>query len=190
MANEDARKEMKKKKRIRRAIFRFMIYGSLLIAGEVAFYTVTKIGRAMPEFISWLFQFQWLVDPRLGLDHIWNVADVPIKVLYGQASLWMFFVYGSIGLFGVEAAYDKIKNWHWIIRGSIYMVIILFMECTWGWILLGVTGYSIWYYEGVLSIFKYTSLAIAPMWFIVGLLSENLVRLIDKLTEVKLKLLE
>ena len=171
-----------KTKKIRRAFFRFFVYGSLFIAGEVAFYTITKIGRAMPEFISWLFQYQWLVDARLDLFNIWKT---PIIVLYGQASLWMFFVYGSIGLFGIEPVFKKIKNWNIVFRGLIYMLVILFMECLWGWILKWLTGYEIWYYEGTLEILRYTSLAIAPMWFIVGLLSENFINIIEKLTFLK-----
>jgi hypothetical protein len=172
-------------KRFRRALFRFLIYGSLLVAGEVAFYTVVKVGRRLPGFLSWIFQFHWKVDPWLDLCHVW---DAPVKVLYGQASLWMFLVYGSIALFGLEPAYHwmKGKGWPMPARGAVYMAIILAMECATGWILRALTGWDIWYYEdGALTILKYTSLAIAPMWFILGLVSENFIHVIDKLTRVK-----
>lgn len=59
--------------RIRRAAFRFVVYGSLLVAGEVAFYTCVKVGRRMPELVAWLFQFSWAVDTRLDLGRIWVV---------------------------------------------------------------------------------------------------------------------
>jgi hypothetical protein len=168
-------------KKFQQAVFRFIVYGSILVFGEIVFYNITKIGRTLPFWANWLFRYQWLVDPRLELNHIW---DVPMKVLYGQASLWMFIVYGTIALFGVENAYKKLLKWNWFVRGCIYMVIILVMECAWGWILLWITGYDIWYYEGILAVFKYTSLAIAPMWFIVGLLSENIIKFVYKLDEV------
>ena len=170
---------------LRRALFRFVVYGSLLVAGEVAFYTVVKVGRRLPAAASWLFRFQWLVDSRLGLGSVWQA---PVRVLYGQASLWMFFVYGSIALFGLEPAYRRIRRWPWLARGATYMAIILAMECAAGWLLRAVTGYDIWYYEdGALTLLRYTSLAIAPMWFALGLLSENFIHIIDKLTRVKLE---
>ncbi len=163
-------------KKINYSAFRLIVYGSLLIFGEILFYNITRIGRLAPEWISWFFQYEWLVDRSFNLGNIWNV---PVISLYGQASLWMFLVYGTIGLFGVEKAYRKIGQWHWFFRGTIYMTIILVMECLWGWVLLGITGYDIWYYGGILSIGRYTSLAIAPMWFVVGILSENFIKAVD-----------
>ncbi len=171
--------------RIRRALFRFAIYGSLLVSGEVAFYSLVKIGRRLPDFVAWMFHFQWAVDDRLGLERVWTV---PIRTLYGQASLWMFFVYGAIALLGLETAYRRIKKWPWLARGGVYMVVILAMECALGWVLVLTTGYEIWYYADGLAIFRYTSLAIAPMWFVLGLLSENFMHIIDKLARVKLEL--
>jgi len=173
-------------RRARRATYRFLIYGSLLVAGEVAFYTIVKVGRRLPEWANWLFGFHWLVDARLGLGHVW---DVPVRTLYGQASLWMFFVYGGITLFGIEPAYARIRHWPVVARGLVYMLIILTLECATGWALVALTGYEIWFYEdGALTVLRYTSLAIAPMWFIVGLVAENFIHIIDKLTRTKLAL--
>ncbi len=170
-------------KKIRRAIVRYIIYGGIMVAGEVSFYTVSKVGRSMPDWINWFFKYNWRVDPVLGINHIW---DIPIETFYGQASLWMFFVYASIFVFGLEPMYKKIKHWNWFIRGIIYMLIILSMECLTGWILLWITGYSIWYYQdGPLTIFTYTSWAIAPMWFALGMISERVIDIIHKLTEMK-----
>ncbi len=168
-------------KALSRALFRFMIYGSLLVFGEVAFYSIVKIGREIP-IIEWLFGFNWAVDERLKLDVIWHT---PIKVFYGQASLWMFFVYASIALFGLEPAYKRIRHLNIFIRGTVYMLIILTMECVTGWILYWLVGYEIWYYTGGGTILRYTSLTIAPMWFIVGLMSENFIHLVAKLNITK-----
>ena len=170
---------------VRRAAFRFFVYGSLLVAGEVAFYTVVKTGRLLPSPLCDLFHFVWLVDPSLELGRVW---EVPIKSLYGQASLWMFFVYGAIALFGLEWAYHRVRGWPWFLRGLLYAVVILAMECATGWVLLGVTGLKIWYYADRFAILTFTSLAIAPLWFVLGLMAENFHHIIDKLTRVKAEL--
>ena len=168
-------------KAFKRALFRYCVYGSLLVFGEVSFYTIVKIGRMVP-LLKELFVFQWAVDTKLNLGAVW---ETPVKVLYGQASLWMFFVYASIAVFGLEPAYKRLRNRNIFLRGFVYMVIILAMECATGRLLLFLTGYEIWYYAGPLSLFRYTSLAIAPMWFIVGLMSENFINLVAKLNQTK-----
>jgi hypothetical protein len=171
-------------KAVKRSAFRFFIYGSMMLAGEIAFYTICKVGRTVPYgFINDLFKFEWLVDKRLNLEAIWSA---PIKVFYGQASLWMFFVYGCIGLFGIEPVYKRIKHSPVLFRGLTYMFIILFMECTTGWALHWTVKYDIWYYGDKWDILKYTSWAIAPLWFITGLLSENFVRFVNKYNELKI----
>ncbi|MDH5681990.1 MAG: hypothetical protein OEZ36_10410, partial [Spirochaetota bacterium] len=174
--------ETNKLKKFRRALFRYLLYGGILVFSEVAFYTVTKIGKLLPDFISWFFDYGWRVDPSLQLNTMWDDGIVPIKTLYGQASLWMFFVYATICLFFLEPAHKKLRGKSWILRGTIYMSIILFMECSLGWVLYWLTGYMIWYYDDPLNIFTFTSLSIAPMWFVVGLVSENVSRLVFALT--------
>jgi UDP-2,3-diacylglucosamine pyrophosphatase LpxH len=100
----------------------------------------------------------------------------------------MFAVYGAICLFGLEPAYRfmKRKGFPLLLRGLVYMVIILAMECSLGWVLFWLTGYQIWYYSGFGTILTYTSIAIGPMWFICGLVSENVIRLIDSFEALKL----
>ncbi len=169
-------------KKVRRGIFRYIVFGGIMITAEVAFYSITKIGRQLPEFLNWLFQYGWLVDDALKINHIW---DIPVKTFYGQASLWMFFVYATIFVFGLEPMYNRMKNVKWYFRGLVYMFIINSMECLTGWILVWSTGYEIWYYIDPLNILRYTSLAISPMWFIVGLVSERFIDIIQRLTEMK-----
>ncbi|MCK9170127.1 MAG: metallophosphoesterase [Treponema sp.] len=173
-------------KRIRQALFRLCIYGALLVAGEVSFYSITKIGREIP-LLKYIFQYQWWVDPRLNLNNIWKV---PILTFYGQASLYMFFVYGLICVVGLEPAYRwmKKKDFPLLLRGLFYMFIILGMECFLGWILFWMTGYKIWYYTGWGSFPVFTSFAIAPMWFICGLISENVINVFDSFDSLKMML--
>jgi UDP-2,3-diacylglucosamine pyrophosphatase LpxH len=113
---------------------------------------------------------------------------VPVHTFFGQASLYMFLVYGAICVFGLEPAYRFLKNRDVPIffRGLVYMCIILGMECSLGWVLKFATGYDIWIYYGPGTLFTYTSLAIAPMWFICGLISENVISVIDSLDDLKL----
>jgi hypothetical protein len=73
-----------------------------------------------------------------------------------------------------------------LLRGVVYMFIILSMECSLGWVLKALTGLSIWYYDEWGTIFVYTSWAIAPMWFLCGLISENVINLIDSFDELKM----
>lgn len=159
----------------------------MLIAGEVAFYTITKIGKTIPFLKDFLFSYEWLVDDKLSLGQIWKI---PISTFYGQASLYMFFVYGLICVVGLEPAYRwlKRKDFPIVLRGIFYMFIILGMECLLGWILYWITGYQIWYYTGWGSFPVYTSFAIAPMWFICGLISENVINVFDSFDKLKMRM--
>jgi hypothetical protein len=153
-------------------LFRLCINGSLLIAGEVAFYSIIKIGRKIP-LLKYLFQFQWLVDPALNLGQIWNI---PVLTFYGQASLYMFFIYGLICVAGLEPAFRwmKRKDFPLLLRGLVYMCVIMVMECLLGWILFGITKYKIWYYTGWGSFPVFTSFATAPVWLSAALFPKML----------------
>ncbi|HNR87385.1 MAG TPA: hypothetical protein PKM65_03500 [Spirochaetota bacterium] len=177
--------------RIRKACYRFLMYGSFLTFGEIFFYTLTKTGRLIPFIGEIVFSYQWAVDDRLHLDAIWCA---PISTLYGQASLWMVPVYGSICLFGIEPVYrlthDAPRPLCWLpVRAFIYMIIILVMECAWGWIYYVLLDMKIWYYRDNLAVLQFTSLAIAPMWFLLGIIAEVFVRIVndldDKLEDLK-----
>jgi len=62
------------------------------------------------------------------------------------------------------------------------------MEWLLGWLLFELTHYKIWYYQGPLALFTYTSWAVAPLWFVAGLLSENISRLVYAFTSAKVQL--
>lgn len=152
--------------------FRFLIYGMLGVFSEVCLYSIVKLGRTLP-LISWIFNFQWRVDDKLNLNNIWQT---PIKTLFGQCSLWMFFVYGLCGFFIIEKLYRKLYNTSWIYRGMLYACSILLAELITGFMLLYITGYKIWYYNDSLNILHMTSLYTLPMWFITGMLVETVYR--------------
>lgn len=171
-------------KKAKHFLFRLCIYGTLLLAGEIFFYTLTKVGRCIP-IIKYLFTFNWCVDETLGLSHIW---DLPIYAFYGQASLWMFLVYGLICAAGLEPAYRwmKKKDIPYLLRAFVYMLIILGMECLLGWILYWATGLKIWYYDDWGDFPVFTSFAIAPMWYVLGLVTEFVIGFFDSFENMRL----
>ena len=167
---------MSVKEKIKKSLLLFTIYGILLTTGEIAFYNLTRVGRLLPDSLNWLFAYQWRVDPSLQLDRVWNA---PVASLYGQASLWMFFVYAIIIFFGLAPASRLLKNQFIVLRAAVYMFLILSMECALGWLLYWGTGLHIWYYTGPYAILRYTTLAIAPLWFLLGFSVDYLVPRIE-----------
>jgi hypothetical protein len=152
-------------------VFRFFIYGLAGVALEIFFYNLVRNLRPVPV-LGLLFQFDWQVDKSLDLGAIWNV---PAISLYGQCSLWMFFVYG-IASFCIEFAYRNGSDIPWPARAIIYGFIIFFWECISGWLLFWGTGYEIWFYADRGNFFRMTSWFILPIWCITGMIVEYLYR--------------
>jgi hypothetical protein len=163
------------KRRLQRLLARYALYGMLGLAGEILFYDLTRAGRLVPG-LRWMFAYDWRVDDRLGLDTVWQV---PLAALYGQASAWMFFVYATI-LVTLERLREALAGWSRLLRGLAYCAVILALECALGWVLRAVTGYEVWYYADSLAVLRYTSLAIAPMWFLLGVSLEGLCPLVQR----------
>ncbi len=158
--------------KLRFFLFRLALYGLVGLAGEVIFYNVVKLGRLVPG-VKALFQFGWHVDPRLGLGAIWDADPV---ALYGQASLWMMLVYAGATFGVIEPVYRRLWRRPAVLRAAVYGVGILVFEAVTGWVLYGITGYKIWFYDDALSIVGMTSVYILPMWMIIGLLVERVYR--------------
>lgn len=158
--------------KVRFALFRLVLYGFVGLAGEVIFYNVVKLGRLVPG-VKLLFQFDWRVDPQLGLDGIWQADPV---ALYGQASLWMMLVYAGATFGVIEPVYRRLWRKPAVLRAAIYGVGILVFEAVIGWLLVLITGYRIWFYADALEIVGMTSLYILPIWMIIGLLVERVYR--------------
>lgn len=152
-------------------VFRFFIYGLAGVALEIFFYNLVRNLRPVPV-LGLLFQFDWQVDKSLDLGAIWSV---PAISLYGQCSLWMFFVYG-VASFCIEFAYRNGSDIAWPIRSIIYGFIIFFWECISGWLLFWGTGYEIWFYADRGNFFRMTSWFILPIWCITGMIVEYLYR--------------
>ena len=153
-------------------LFRFMLYATLGIALEVALYSIARAGREVP-LLRLFFQFQWSVDPRLGLDGPWHT---PLKVLFGQSSLWMIPVYALPSL-TIEQCYRRgMFKWHWWLRAPIYGFIIMFFEWWTGLALKDITGYAIWMYTDAGNVMEMTSFYIWPIWMLAGMTIERIYR--------------
>jgi hypothetical protein len=152
-------------------VFRFCIYGLFGVALEIVFYNLVRNLRGVPV-LGLLFQFDWQVDPALALNMVWKV---PAITLYGQCSLWMFFVYG-VASFGIEFLYRNASDVPWPVRALAYGLVIFLWECLSGWLLYWITGYKIWLYADPGNFFEMTSWRILPIWCITGLVVEYLYR--------------
>ncbi|OGJ89377.1 MAG: hypothetical protein A2487_20415 [Candidatus Raymondbacteria bacterium RifOxyC12_full_50_8] len=158
------------------AFLRFIVYGTVGVAAEVANYSLVKIGRKF-FLTSWIFQADWRVDEKLGLNAIW-ADQCAWWSLYGQCSLWMFPVYGLCALLLIERIYRfcKKKGFNILIRGSLYAIAILGFEFVSGFALLKITGFRIWDYQDALNLKRMTTIYLFPLWFFTGVFVELIYR--------------
>ena len=155
------------------AIFRFCLYVMVGLSSDIFFYNLVRVGQHVP-LLEVLFRFQWRVDERLNLNHIW---DTPVVAAYGQCSLWMFLVYAIACFYFVEAIYRRTFRQHTALRAVLYGFAILFFEGFSGVVLEKLTGYRIWYYaDSGAILWQMTSLYILPIWMVTGLLAEFIYR--------------
>ncbi len=155
---------------------RYLVYGILGVAAEVFFYTLIKTGRHVP-LVRDFFLFNWQVDARLDLNHVW---DLPILPGFGQSSFWMFFVYGTCAFFLLEPLYRRFVrvrvHVNVFARGLAYGAVITAWEFVSGYLLLWITGYRIWQYTDAGNLLGMTSLLILPVWGVTGLIVETVYR--------------
>lgn len=154
------------------AASRFVVYGTVGLASEVLFLNLTRWARLTP-LLAWAFRFDWRVDPRLELTAVWKAPQV---ALFGQVSLWMFFVYAICSLFIIEPMYRRLKRAPLLARGVAYALAILGYEWVAGNVLKQLTGMAIWIYADPWAIGGMTSLALVPSWIGTGLFAEALYR--------------
>jgi uncharacterized membrane protein len=94
--------------------------------------------------------------------------------LSSHTYLWMFPIYG-LAVF-LEPVHDAMRNVHWFLRGTIWVLIIFALEYSTGSLIRSLIGYSPWDYSGMSrwEINGLVRLDMAPLWFITGLLFEQI----------------
>jgi hypothetical protein len=158
------------KLRIAFIAFRYMIYVLLGTAFEVALYPGARAGREIPV-LKYLFQFNWQVDPRLGLSGPWHT---PLEVMFGQSSLWMLPVY-ALSALAIELVYrGGLFNRPLWVRAPLYGLIVMAAELVTGLVVKAITGYAIWMYVDRGNVMHMTSFYIFPLWMGAGLLTERI----------------
>jgi hypothetical protein len=159
--------------RIRFALFRWFVYGTVMCVGEIVFYSLLRLGRNLP-IVHLLFQFDWQVDPALHLNGIW---ETPQHMLYGQCSLWMFPEYAFALLLLIEPLARRLHGRLFLFRAVVYGIAILLYEGLTGLFLKHVLGYAVWCYKDAYAIFDgSTTWLILPMCCLVGLYNERVTR--------------
>ncbi|ATW26276.1 putative ABC transporter permease [Candidatus Formimonas warabiya] len=95
--------------------------------------------------------------------------------LVSRTYLWMFAIYG-LAVF-LEPLHERVRQYSWMVRGTVWMVVIFFIEYTTGYILDLVIGACPWNYarDASLATFRgYIRLDYAPAWFAAGLAFEKI----------------
>ena len=92
--------------------------------------------------------------------------------LIGNTSIWMFPIYGLACL--IEPVYHLIYKLNWMLRGTIYMVLIYICEFLTGKFLMKYHLCPWDYSRSKWNINKVIRLDFAPFWFILGLIYEKL----------------
>lgn len=141
-------------------MLRFLIYGLCGWAGEIVWtagYELVTGTRKDP------------LDPRVRV----RMTPPERWKLAGHTYLWMFPLYGLGGLV-FEPCHDLIREWHWILRGSLWASAIFAVEYAAGRVLRRCGGrcpwdysYARWNVDGLIR------LDYAPVWFLFGLALER-----------------
>lgn len=93
--------------------------------------------------------------------------------LCGYTFIWMIPIYACMVF--LEPIYLMIKNWPWLARGIIYMILIWIMEYITGWLIKKITGRCPWDYSASrFSFHGYIRWDFALTWFCFGFIFEYL----------------
>ncbi|MEG6616319.1 hypothetical protein V6C27_07755 [Peptococcaceae bacterium 1198_IL3148] len=111
------------------------------------------------------------------LEVFWTGFESALKGdprLSSHTYLWMFPIYG-LAIF-LEPVHNAMRSYHWFLRGVVWMLIIFTLEYFTGGAIRSLTGYSPWDYSGSSrwEINGLIRLDMAPLWFITGLLFEQI----------------
>ncbi|MEN3003928.1 hypothetical protein [Dehalobacterium formicoaceticum] len=95
----------------------------------------------------------------------------------GRTYVWMFFIYG-LAVF-LEPLQDKLKGENFFFRGTIYMLLIFFVELAAGLMLRSLIGECPWNYGAHGLIYSIITPYFIPVWFVLGLMFEKVHDFLD-----------
>lgn len=79
----------------------------------------------------------------------------------------------------LEYVHDRIRDFHWIIRGTVYMLLIFAIEYSTGWLIKYFVGVAPWTYSNSFAVDHLIRLDYAPGWFALGLMFERVHDFLD-----------
>lgn len=100
----------------------------------------------------------------------------------GRTYIWMFFIYG-LAVF-MEPIQDKLKGDNIFYRGTIYMLLIFFVELAAGLLLRSLIGKCPWNYGALGFLYGIITPYYIPVWFVLGLLFERVHDFLDSFFSV------
>jgi len=118
---------------------------------------------------GWIGEIIWT-----GLDSL--LAGDPRLV--SHTYLWMLPIYG-MAVF-MEPVHDYLRNYHWLLRGLVYMTLIFTGEYFSGWLLRELIGLCPWHYNSPLAVNGFIRLDYGPAWFTAGLIFERIHDYLDQ----------
>ena len=114
--------------------------------------------------LGWCLEIIWT-----GLGSLIN-RDVRLTA---KTYLWMFPIYGSVVV--LEPVHEMIRLWSVVERGIVWMLLCFSIEYLSGWLLRRMLGTVPWdYSRAVLNVQGLIRLDYAPVWFVAGLLFEQI----------------
>jgi hypothetical protein len=135
--------------------FRLVFYACLGVAGEVVFTAAcARLGIALTA----------------DLDEAEARSEWRLK---GHSFVWMLPIYG-LGLLTFEPVHDALRSDPWPVRGLVYVALLYVIEYASGAFLARLTGGPVWRWIGRGSVAGHVHLAMAPVWFALGLALEPL----------------
>ena len=126
--------------------------------------------------LGWCFEIVWtaLTGKVRGMQPDWRLT--------GHTYLWMFPIYGLLAPIG-EPVHNALRDYPWILRGTIYLLAIWAVEFVTGWLIKVLTGKCPWDYSHLRGNFHgIVALEYAPVWFLFGLAFERVHDALVKLT--------
>lgn len=105
--------------------------------------------------------------------------DEPLWSLTGKTYVWMFPIYMLIPIIA-GSLFDKVRDWHIVLRLLLYVSMIYLVEFSSGFLLEQITGKCPWEYTTGWHIMGYIRLDYLPSWTFFAFIIERLYLYLDQ----------